>query len=196
MCLPGTVEQVRASCDHHSTPHHVSQRAVLTAGGAAALIGFLPAPAASPRCGGRDRGFSATIKTGPVARRHIVLDDQHPPLSIPHAADSRHPPCRPTGQSVNVSWRSWSCGHTHHMTLTLDLHPVFRSDRDIDRAVRGILFEAVRTKAPLVEIIPGKGTGQLKKRVLALLGQQHLRKLYRRLETDSTNSGRIYVHFR
>ena len=80
--------------------------------------------------------------------------------------------------------------------LTLDLHPIFRSDRDIDRAVRGILFEAVRTRAPLVEIIPGKGSGQLKKRVLALLGQKHLRKLYNRVETDATNAGRIYVHLR
>ena len=80
--------------------------------------------------------------------------------------------------------------------LTLDLHPIFRSDSDIDRAVRGILFEAVRTKAPLIEIIPGKGSGQLKRRVLALLGQKHLRKLYTRIETDATNAGRIYVHVR
>jgi hypothetical protein len=80
--------------------------------------------------------------------------------------------------------------------LTLDLHPIFRSDRDIDRAVRGVLFEGVRTKATLIEIIPGKGSGQLKQRVLALLGQKHLRKLYSRIETDATNAGRIYVHLR
>jgi kynurenine formamidase len=46
MCLPGTVEEVRAACDHHSTPHHVSRRVALAGGGAAALIGFLPTPAA------------------------------------------------------------------------------------------------------------------------------------------------------
>jgi dsDNA-specific endonuclease/ATPase MutS2 len=78
--------------------------------------------------------------------------------------------------------------------LTLDLHPVFRSDRDIDQAVRGILFEAARTRTPVIEIIHGKGSGQLGKRVLALLRQKHLRRLYHHLETDPANTGRIYVH--
>ena len=82
------------------------------------------------------------------------------------------------------------------MKLTLDLHQLFRSDRDVDRAVRNIVFEAVRTRAAVVEIIPGKGSGQLKQRVLALLGQSHLRKLYRRVEVDALNDGRILVHFR
>jgi DNA-nicking Smr family endonuclease len=81
------------------------------------------------------------------------------------------------------------------MTLTLDLHPIFRNEREVDRAVRAIIFEAVRTRAELVEIIPGKGSGKLKKRVLALLGQAHLRKLYRRVESDETNDGRVLVHF-
>jgi dsDNA-specific endonuclease/ATPase MutS2 len=81
------------------------------------------------------------------------------------------------------------------MTLTLDLHPIFRNEREVDRAVRAIIFEAVRTNATLVEIIPGKGTGKLKKRVLALLRQGHMRRLYRRVETDDTNDGRVLVHF-
>jgi dsDNA-specific endonuclease/ATPase MutS2 len=82
------------------------------------------------------------------------------------------------------------------MTLTLDLHPIFKNEREVDRAVRAIIFEAVRTKAETVEIIPGKGSGKLKKRVLAMLKQAHLRKLYRRVETDETNTGRVLVHFR
>jgi dsDNA-specific endonuclease/ATPase MutS2 len=82
------------------------------------------------------------------------------------------------------------------MTLTLDLHPIFRNDRDIDLAVRRVIFDAIRQRATLVEIIPGKGRGQLKKRVLALLRQNHMRKLYDRVETDATNTGRIFVHFR
>lgn len=81
------------------------------------------------------------------------------------------------------------------MALTLDLHPIFRSDRDIDKAVRAILFEAVRTKQSTVEIIPGKGSGQLKKRVLAFLKQKSLLKLGYRVETDATNEGRIVVRF-
>jgi DNA-nicking Smr family endonuclease len=81
------------------------------------------------------------------------------------------------------------------MTLTLDLHPIFRNSRDIDRAVRTVIFKAVQQNATTVEIIPGKGDGLLKKRVLALLQQQQLRKLGYRVETDPTNEGRIYVHF-
>lgn len=79
--------------------------------------------------------------------------------------------------------------------LTVDLHPVFRSDRDIDKAVRSAIFRAVAQKVALLEIIPGKGSGTLKRRVLAKLAQPHLKRLYRRVEADSTNEGRILVHF-
>jgi hypothetical protein len=80
-------------------------------------------------------------------------------------------------------------------TLTVDLHPVFRSDRDIDNAVRNAIFRAAAQKAALLELIPGKGSGTLKRRVLAKLAQPHLKKFYRRVEADSTNEGRILVHF-
>lgn len=79
--------------------------------------------------------------------------------------------------------------------LTLDLHPIFRNNRDIELALREIIFRAARTGVDVVEIIPGKGTGQLKKRVLAFLEQKHIKKLYVRLETDVTNSGRVLVYF-
>ncbi|MCI2416074.1 Smr/MutS family protein [Saccharopolyspora sp. K220] len=79
--------------------------------------------------------------------------------------------------------------------LTVDLHPIFRSDRDIDKAVRTAIFRAVREKIMLVEIIPGKGAGKLKHRVLAMLKQPHLRKLYRSVEADDSNEGRVLVHF-
>jgi DNA-nicking Smr family endonuclease len=80
-------------------------------------------------------------------------------------------------------------------TLTVDLHPIFKSDRDIDNAVRSAIFRAVAQKVALLEIIPGKGSGTLKRQVLAKLAQAHLRKFYRRVEADSTNEGRILVHF-
>ena len=79
--------------------------------------------------------------------------------------------------------------------LTLDLHPIFRNNRDIELALREVIFRAARTGVGTVEIIPGKGTGQLKKRVLAFLAQKHIKKLYVRVETDATNSGRVLVHF-
>jgi DNA-nicking Smr family endonuclease len=52
------------------------------------------------------------------------------------------------------------------MKLKLDLHEIYNRGSDIDQALRDIIDEAVRKKATLVEIIPGKGSGQLKKRVL------------------------------
>ncbi|OMC08432.1 Smr/MutS family protein [Mycobacterium sp. SP-6446] len=79
--------------------------------------------------------------------------------------------------------------------LTVDLHPIFRCERDIDNAVRGALFRAVAQNVALLEIIPGKGSGTLKRRVLAKLEQPHLKRLYRRVEADSSNVGRILVHF-
>ena len=82
------------------------------------------------------------------------------------------------------------------MKLKLDLHDVYNRGADIDRALRGIMDEAVHKKATLVEIIPGKGSGQLKKRVLRFLEQKDVKALYHRVEKDSKNFGRVFVHFR
>jgi dsDNA-specific endonuclease/ATPase MutS2 len=82
------------------------------------------------------------------------------------------------------------------MKLKLDLHEIYNRGQDIDHALRAVIDEAVRTKAPLVEIIPGKGSGQLKKRVLRFLEQKEIKSLYHRVEKDSKNWGRVFVHFR
>jgi dsDNA-specific endonuclease/ATPase MutS2 len=80
--------------------------------------------------------------------------------------------------------------------LKLDLHEIYNRGEDIDRALRGVIDEAVRTKATLVEIIPGKGSGQLKKRVLRFLDQKDIKAIYHRVDKDSHNFGRVFVHFR
>ena len=82
------------------------------------------------------------------------------------------------------------------MKLKLDLHDIYNRGGEIDRALQAIIDEAVRTKAPLVEIIPGKGSGQLKKRVLRFLALPENKALYHRVEKDSHNFGRVVVHFR
>jgi DNA-nicking Smr family endonuclease len=82
------------------------------------------------------------------------------------------------------------------MKLVLDLHDVYNRGADIDRALVAIIDEAVAKKAPLVEIIPGKGSGALKKRVLRFLAQPEIKAKYHRVEKDSKNFGRIFVHFR
>ena len=80
--------------------------------------------------------------------------------------------------------------------LVLDLHEIYNRGGEIDRALRGIIDEAIAKKAKLVEIIPGKGSGQLKKRVLRFLDQKEIKALYHRVEKDSDNFGRVFVHFR
>jgi DNA-nicking Smr family endonuclease len=82
------------------------------------------------------------------------------------------------------------------MKLKLDLHDIYNRNDDIDRALRRIISEAAEKKATLVEIIPGKGSGQLKKRVLRFLEQKEIKALYHRVEKDSHNFGRVFVHFR
>ncbi len=80
--------------------------------------------------------------------------------------------------------------------LVLDLHDVYNKGEEIDRALDRVLAEAEAKKATLVEIIPGKGSGQLKKRVLRYLDRKDVRARYHRVEKDSKNFGRIFVHFR
>ncbi len=82
------------------------------------------------------------------------------------------------------------------MKLKLDLHDIYRDGESIDRALRDIIDEAIAKKAPLVEIIPGKGSGALKKHVLKFLDRKDIKAIYHRVEKDSENFGRVFVHFR
>lgn len=82
------------------------------------------------------------------------------------------------------------------MKLKLDLHQYYNRSEEIDRALRAIIDEAIEKKASSIEIIHGKGSGQLKKRVQRFLAQEEIRKLYNRVENDSPNFGRLFVHFR
>ena len=80
--------------------------------------------------------------------------------------------------------------------LKLDLHNIYNNGREIDAELNRIIQEAVEKKIALVEIIPGKGSGALKKKVLRFLAQKHIKALYHRVEKDDKNFGRIFVHFR
>lgn len=82
------------------------------------------------------------------------------------------------------------------MKLKLDLHDVYNRGRDIDRALKDVIDQAVARRVSLVEIIPGKGSGALKKHVLRFLEQKEIKALYHRVEKDSKNFGRVFVHFR
>ena len=80
--------------------------------------------------------------------------------------------------------------------IKLDLHDIYNKGKAIDEELNRVIEEALSKKISLVEIIPGKGSGQLKKKVLRFLDQKHIKKLYHRIEKDSKNFGRIFVHFK
>ena len=80
--------------------------------------------------------------------------------------------------------------------LKLDLHDVFNKGRTIESELNRVIQQAVEEKISLVEIIPGKGSGQLKKTVLRFLERKEIKQLYHRVEKDSQNFGRIFVHFK
>ena len=80
--------------------------------------------------------------------------------------------------------------------LKLDLHDIYNKGNQINVELNNIVEEAVEKKIKLVEIIPGKGSGQLKKKVLRFLNQKHIKQQYHRVEKDDKNHGRIFIHFK
>lgn len=80
--------------------------------------------------------------------------------------------------------------------LKLDLHDIYNRSEKIETALKSIIDEAVEKRIELVEIIPGKGSGQLKKRVLRFLQQKEVKALYHRIDKDSKNFGRLFVRFK
>ncbi|MDD3089496.1 MAG: Smr/MutS family protein [Candidatus Omnitrophica bacterium] len=78
--------------------------------------------------------------------------------------------------------------------ITLDLHDIFNKGSQIDLSLREALIDAREKGARMVEIIPGKGSGQLKKRVLKFLERN--RDLYDRIDKDRDNWGRLFVRMK
>lgn len=80
--------------------------------------------------------------------------------------------------------------------IKLDLHGIFSEARAIEEELNRVIRDAVEKRIALVEIIPGKGSGQLKKHVLRFLERPEIKRLYHRIEKDDKNFGRVFVHFR
>jgi len=81
------------------------------------------------------------------------------------------------------------------MKLKLDLHDIYSDGKKLDNALHEIMDDAQSKRAQMVEIIPGKGSGALKKSVLRFL-EKNYKGVYHRIEKDDKNWGRIFVHFR
>ena len=80
--------------------------------------------------------------------------------------------------------------------IKLDLHDIYNKGKQIEDALNQAVNDAVNKRIKELEIIPGKGSGQLKKHVLRFLQQKHIKKLYHRIDKDSKNFGRIFVYFK
>ncbi len=78
----------------------------------------------------------------------------------------------------------------------LDLHDIAHDGQRIDAALAELFLEAKRKRLKCVEIISGKGSGQLMKRVKRWLSEPHIKVQYHRVEVDDKNHGRLFVHFR
>lgn len=80
--------------------------------------------------------------------------------------------------------------------IVLDLHPIFNSGKDINEELGRVIREAVQYRISEIEIIPGKGTGQLRRRVIRFLHLPHIKHLYHRIKIDPDNHGKMYVYFK
>jgi DNA-nicking Smr family endonuclease len=80
--------------------------------------------------------------------------------------------------------------------LKLDLHDIFNDSRKIETALQEIIQEGIDRKIKTIEIIPGKGSGQLKKRVLRFLEDKAVKSKIHRIDKDSKNFGRLFVYLK
>jgi len=80
--------------------------------------------------------------------------------------------------------------------IKLDLHDIYNNSKAVGQALQEAFDNAINKKIKEVEIIPGKGSGQLRKKVERFLQQPHIKPLYHRIENDSKNFGRLFVYFK
>jgi len=80
--------------------------------------------------------------------------------------------------------------------IKVDLHPIYNNSKAIDKALQDAFEEAIDCKIKEVEIIPGKGSRQLRKKVERFLQLPHIKSKYHRIKNDSKNFGRLFVYFR
>lgn len=80
--------------------------------------------------------------------------------------------------------------------ITVDLHPIFRDNRDIELTLRKTLFLAINTGEDAVESIWGKGSGQLKRRVLTFFAQRHIKSLIANVQAAPGNEGRVVIRIK
>ena len=80
--------------------------------------------------------------------------------------------------------------------LKLDLHDIYNRGDRIEAELNNIIEEAMGKRISLVEIIPGKGSGQLKKKSVALSEPAPHPRPITALTKIARIMGASFVHFR
>ena len=80
--------------------------------------------------------------------------------------------------------------------IKVDLHDIYNKSELIEKVLQEAFDEAREKKIKTLEIIPGKGSGQLKKKVLRFLNRPEIKSQVHRIEKDSVNFGQIFVYFK
>lgn len=80
--------------------------------------------------------------------------------------------------------------------IKIDLHEIYNDSYAIEKTLQDAIDKAINNKIKEIEIIPGKGTGQLRKKVERFLQQPQIKQLYHRIKNDSKNFGRLFVYFK
>ncbi len=80
--------------------------------------------------------------------------------------------------------------------LKIDLHEVFNNTRGIEQSLNDAFEEAADCRIKEIEIIPGKGSGQLKRKVERFLLQPHIKAQIHYVKTDFKNHGRMFVYLK
>lgn len=80
--------------------------------------------------------------------------------------------------------------------LRLDLHVIYDRAGAVEQALCEAFEEARRTRAGCLEIVHGKGAGQLKRTVQRFLQRPRNRSIIRNIDHDARNWGRALVFFR
>lgn len=80
--------------------------------------------------------------------------------------------------------------------IVLDLHRIYDDSEEITAELERVINTAVEKKIHTVEIIPGKGSGALRRHVMRFLNQPRIKDKYHRMEVNEKNHGKLTVHFR
>ena len=81
-------------------------------------------------------------------------------------------------------------------SLKLDLHPIYNKGNLIEKELNEILDKGIDLKIKQIEIITGKGSGQLKKKVLKFMEKTNKKDHIKRIDKDSKNFGRIFIYLK